>query len=157
MFRRSSGRRRRSPIRCATPAASTSPRCARYLDAYGVHYELVPTLVRGLDYYTRTAWEFVGPAGGSQSTISGGGRYDGLAEALGGPPTPGVGFGAGIERLLLAMEEAGVTAEQPGIDVFFALDEDAPRERVLTWTRAAARARASRPTRTTRGARSRAS
>ena len=76
----------------------------RYLDALGVAYELVPTLVRGLDYYTRTTWEFVGPEGGSQSHVSGGGRYDGLAEALGGPPTPGVGFGAGIERLLLALE-----------------------------------------------------
>jgi histidyl-tRNA synthetase len=104
----------------------------RYLDAYGVHYELVPTLVRGLDYYTRTAWEFVGPEGGSTSTISGGGRYDGLAEELGGPPTPGVGFGAGIERLLLAMEAAGVTAEPPRIDVFFAIDAGAPRERTLS-------------------------
>src|SRR5438046_2741371 len=75
-----------------------------YLDAYGVGYELVPTLVRGLDYYTRTAWEFVGPEEGANSTISGGGRYDYLAEELGGPPTPGVGFGAGIERLLIAIE-----------------------------------------------------
>ena len=79
----------------------------RYLDAVGVRYELVPTLVRGLDYYTRTTWEFVGPDGGSQSTLSGGGRYDGLAEALGGPHTPGVGFGAGIERLVLALDQAG--------------------------------------------------
>ena len=55
-----------------------------YLDAFGVRYELVPTLVRGLDYYTRTTWEFVGPEGGSHSTLSGGGRYDGLAEELGG-------------------------------------------------------------------------
>src|SRR5262249_23499720 len=68
------------------------------LDAYGVQYELVPTLVRGLDYYTRTTWEFVGPHAGSTSTLSGGGRYDGLAEELGGRPTPGVGFGAGLER-----------------------------------------------------------
>ena len=75
------------------------------LDAYGVRYELVPTLVRGLDYYTRTTWEFVGPAGGAQSTLSGGGRYDGLVAEIGGPPTPGVGFGAGIERLVLALEE----------------------------------------------------
>jgi histidyl-tRNA synthetase len=104
-----------------------------YLDAYGVHYELVPTLVRGLDYYTRTAWEFVGPEGGSMSTISGGGRYDGLAEQLGGAPTPGVGFGAGIERLLLAMEAAGVTVDPPRIDAFFVLEEGARRERVLTW------------------------
>ena len=98
-----------------------------------MHYDLVPTLVRGLDYYTRTAWEFIGPDGGSTSTISGGGRYDGLAAALGGPSTPGVGFGAGVERLLLAVEAAGVTAEPPRIDTFFALDAGAPRERVLTW------------------------
>ncbi len=93
----------------------------RYLDAAGVRYELVPTLVRGLDYYTRTTWEFVGPEGGSQSTLSGGGRYDGLAEELGGAHTPGVGFGAGIERLLLALDGT----EEPvdvGIDVFFVLD-----------------------------------
>ena len=104
----------------------------RYLDAYGVAYELAPTLVRGLDYYTRTTWQFEGPEHGAQSTISGGGRYDYLAEEIGGPPTPGVGFGAGIERLLLALEDAGV--ESPGqepIDVFFACDEGAPRERVL--------------------------
>jgi histidyl-tRNA synthetase len=104
-----------------------------YLDAYGVEYELTPTLVRGLDYYTRTAWEFVGPHAGSTSTISGGGRYDGLAEELGGPATPGVGFGAGLERLLLAVEDAGVTAAPPQIEVFFALDDGAPRERVLSW------------------------
>jgi histidyl-tRNA synthetase len=103
-----------------------------YLDAYGVAYELVPTLVRGLDYYTRTTWEFIGPEHGAQSTISAGGRYDYLAEDIGGPSTPGVGFGAGIERLLLALDHAGVEppAEEP-IDVFFALEEDAPRERVL--------------------------
>jgi histidyl-tRNA synthetase len=104
----------------------------RYLDADGVGYELNPTLVRGLDYYTRTTWQFEGPEHGAQSTISGGGRYDYLAEEIGGPPTAGVGFGAGIERLLLALEDAGVEApaQQP-IDVFFACDEGAPRERVL--------------------------
>jgi histidyl-tRNA synthetase len=103
-----------------------------FLDAYGVEYELTPTLVRGLDYYTRTTWQFEGPEHGAQSTISGGGRYDYLAEEIGGPATPGVGFGAGIERLLIALEDAGV--EAPGdepIDVFFACDEGAPRERVL--------------------------
>jgi histidyl-tRNA synthetase len=104
-----------------------------YLDAYGVHYTLVPTLVRGLDYYTRTTWQFEGPWEGAQSTISGGGRYDGLIEEIGGPQTPGVGFGAGVERLLLAVEAAGGTAEPPSIDVFFALEEGAPRERVLSW------------------------
>ena len=102
----------------------------RFLDAFGVRYELVPTLVRGLDYYTRTTWEFVGPEGGSQSTLSGGGRYDGLAEALGGPHTPGVGFGAGIERLLLALE--GTPApEQEGIDLFFVVADGADRAAVL--------------------------
>jgi histidyl-tRNA synthetase len=102
----------------------------RDLDAYGVGYEIVPTLVRGLDYYTRTTWEFRGPEQGAQSTLSGGGRYDGLVEEIGGPPTPGVGFGAGIERLLLALEHAGVTAPPPAIDVFFALADGASRERV---------------------------
>jgi histidyl-tRNA synthetase len=104
----------------------------RHLDALGVSYELVPTLVRGLDYYTRTAWEFVGPEGGAQSVLSGGGRYDGLAEALGGRPTPGVGFGAGIERLLLALEHAGVPVpEEEGIDVFFVCAEGADRAAVV--------------------------
>jgi histidyl-tRNA synthetase len=104
----------------------------RYLDAFGVRYDLVPTLVRGLDYYTRTTWEFVGPEGSSTSTLSGGGRYDGLAEELGGQPTPGVGFGAGIERLLLALDEAGVAVpEQEGIDVFFVVTEGVDRAQVL--------------------------
>jgi histidyl-tRNA synthetase len=103
-----------------------------YLDALGVGYELVPQLVRGLDYYTRTTWEFVGPEHGAQSTISGGGRYDYLAEELGGPATPGVGFGAGIERLLLAVGEAGLPAPpQPAVEVFFVCDEGAPRTSVL--------------------------
>jgi histidyl-tRNA synthetase len=103
------------------------------LDATGVAYTLVPTLVRGLDYYTRTTWEFIGPMDNENSTISGGGRYDGLVEEIGGPPTPGVGFGAGLERLLLAMADAGATAEAPTIDVFFALDEAAPRQEVASW------------------------
>jgi histidyl-tRNA synthetase len=101
------------------------------LDATGVRYELVPTLVRGLDYYTRTTFEFVGPLENQNSTITGGGRYDGLVEQIGGPPTPGIGFGAGIERLLIAMEEEGVEPPSaPGIDVFFALDDGAPRTEV---------------------------
>ncbi len=105
----------------------------RDLDAYGVSYELVPTLVRGLDYYTRTTWEFVGPEKGAQSALSGGGRYDGLVEEIGGPPTPGVGFGAGVERLVLALERAKVTASPPSVDVFFALADGAPHERVVGW------------------------
>jgi len=105
-----------------------------HLDAMGVEYVLVPTLVRGLDYYTRTTFEFIGPLENQNSTITGGGRYDYLIEEIGGPPTPGIGFGAGIERLLIAMEEEGVASvEEPSIDVFFALDEGAPRERVSVW------------------------
>ena len=76
-------------------------RVREYLDAIGVTYTLVPTLVRGLDYYTRTTFEFKDEAIGAKDTICGGGRYDGLIEEIGGPPTPGIGFGAGIERLLL--------------------------------------------------------
>jgi histidyl-tRNA synthetase len=101
------------------------------LDGYEIEYELVPTLVRGLDYYTRTVFEFIGPEHGAQSAICAGGRYDGLIEEIGGPHTPGVGFGAGIERLLIALEDAGVEppAEEP-IDVFFARDEG-PRELIF--------------------------
>ena len=106
------------------------------LDAYGVSYDVDKRLVRGLDYYTRTTWEFVGPEEGAQSTISGGGRYDYLIEEIGGPPTPGVGFGAGIERLHLALGDA--PAEPREIDVFFAVDDPSKRGEVL---RALARAR----------------
>ncbi len=104
------------------------------LDAVGVAYSLVPTLVRGLDYYTRTTFEFVGPLENQNSTITGGGRYDGLIEEIGGPPTPGIGFGAGLERLVIAMEEEGVPEPAaPGIDVFFVLEGAAPRQVVARW------------------------
>ena len=73
----------------------------------GLPYELTPRLVRGLDYYTRTVFEVVPPRVGSQATIGGGGRYDGLAEILGGKPTPGVGFAAGMDRIILNMREQG--------------------------------------------------
>ena len=72
------------------------------LDAAELEYEIDPTLVRGLDYYTRTVFEFESERLGAQAALGGGGRYDGLIEELGGPPTPGVGFAAGIERILLA-------------------------------------------------------
>jgi histidyl-tRNA synthetase len=108
----------------------------RDLDGYAVAYELEPTLVRGLDYYTRTTWEFVGPLEGANSVLSGAGRYDGLIEEIGGPPTPGVGFGAGIERLILAMEEAGAAAEPQGIDVFVVCEDAAVRPLVSQWLKA---------------------
>ena len=125
------------------------------LDALGVPYVLDPTLVRGLDYYTRTTFEFIGPFANANSTICGGGRYDGLVEEVGGPPTPGIGFGAGIERLLLALENEQITFEPD-------------RARRLLRARGGCRpggrcrcsssscvAPASRPTPTTRGGRSR--
>jgi histidyl-tRNA synthetase len=101
------------------------------LENYGVEFTLAPTLVRGLDYYTRTTFEFVDEAIGAQSSIAGGGRYDRLIEEIGGPPTPGIGFGAGIERLLLSMEAEGLVAEQPGLDVFVALLDNDDKPRVL--------------------------
>ena len=100
------------------------------LDAYGVPYTLDPTLVRGLDYYTRTVFEFMGPEEKAQSAICSGGRYDGLIGELGGPATPGIGFGAGIERALLALEGEGVTAEPPAAAIFFVVD-GGDRQRVL--------------------------
>lgn len=103
----------------------------RYLDALDVPYTLEPTLVRGLDYYTRTTFEFVGPEEGAQSTICAGGRYDGLIEELGGPPTPGIGFGAGVERLLQALEHEGITAESRGLDLFFVIELGADRAAAL--------------------------
>jgi histidyl-tRNA synthetase len=96
-----------------------------FLDAVGVRYELQPTLVRGLDYYTRTTFEFKDEAIGAQDSICGGGRYDGLIEAIGGPPTPGIGFGAGIERLLLSLGDPELEPE--AIDVFFVAEEGADR------------------------------
>jgi histidyl-tRNA synthetase len=102
-----------------------------HLENYGVEFELAPTLVRGLDYYTRTAFEFVDEAIGAQSSICGGGRYDGLIEEIGGKATPGIGFGAGIERLLLSLEAAGVQAEPEEIDVFVAVQEQDAKPRAL--------------------------
>jgi histidyl-tRNA synthetase len=87
------------------------------LDAEGQEYEVDSTLVRGLDYYTRTVFEFSSDELGAQNQLGGGGRYDGLIEQLGGPPTPGVGFAAGIERILLAGEPE---AEGSTPDVFVA-------------------------------------
>lgn len=80
----------------------------RLLDEAGVAYQVKPELVRGLDYYTRTAFEIVSEDLGAQNAVGGGGRYDDLIEALGGPPTPAIGFGTGIERILMVMQERGI-------------------------------------------------
>jgi len=83
------------------------------LDAMGIEYTVDPKIVRGLDYYTKTAFEFVSNKIGAQGTVCGGGRYDNLVEEIGGPAVPGVGFGLGIERLLLLMEQSGVEIPEP--------------------------------------------
>ena len=89
------------------------------LNAMGIEYTVDAGIVRGLDYYTKTAFEFVTNSIGAQGTVCGGGRYDNLIEEVGGPSTPGVGFGLGIERLLLTMEANGVIIPEPeGTEVF---------------------------------------
>jgi histidyl-tRNA synthetase len=90
------------------------------LDEASVVYEIDSTLVRGLDYYTRTVFEFTSDALGAQSGVGGGGRYDGLVERLGGKPTPGMGWAAGVERMMLAGEDHA-TAPRP-VDMFVALE-----------------------------------
>ena len=103
-----------------------------YLDAYGVPYVVDPVLVRGLDYYSRTTFEFLGAEENANSSICGGGRYDGLVEQIGGPPTPGIGFGAGLERLLLAVESEGRAWAEPRLDAFVVVDGgDRVRAQVL--------------------------
>jgi len=95
------------------------------LDAAGIAYEVDTTLVRGLDYYTRTVFEFTSDALGAQSGVGGGGRYDGLVEQLGGPPTPGCGWAAGVERMLLSSQQAAVAP--PPVDLYVAAAEPAQR------------------------------
>ena len=93
----------------------------RALDAMQISYVIDPTIVRGLDYYTGAVFEFIAEGIGAQSTVCGGGRYDGLVESLGGPKLSGIGFGMGITRLILAMKELGVAdVEIPTPDLYVA-------------------------------------
>jgi histidyl-tRNA synthetase len=89
-----------------------------HLKALDIPYELDPYLVRGLDYYTHTAFEIVSPELGSQSTVCGGGRYDGLVEELGGPPTPAVGWAIGMERLVLLLQKKQLEGVARPLDVY---------------------------------------
>ena len=108
-----------------------------HLDTLGINYVLDPALVRGLDYYTRTTFEFF-PLGvaGQQSALGGGGRYDGLVELLGGRPTPGIGFGVGLDRVLLALAAEGITgpAEAGPVAVVVGADPAATSERLRVAT-----------------------
>lgn len=99
----------------------------RYLDAWSVPYEMDPAIVRGLDYYRRTAFEAHYRGIGAQSALGGGGRYDGLIESLGGPPLPGVGWALGIERVFDALAQEGVVPDpmEPPALFLVPLDEDA--------------------------------
>jgi histidyl-tRNA synthetase len=97
------------------------------LDGLGVAYEIDPRIVRGLDYYARTVWEFEPAGAGGQSTVGAGGRYDGLIELLGGPPTPGTGMATGIERIMLNLEGIGGEAEPAPTAIYLApLGENLP-------------------------------
>ena len=97
----------------------------KYLDAMGIEYTVNPTIVRGLDYYTRTVFEFVTGSIGAQSTVCGGGRYDGLVEQLGGPQVPACGFAVGLERFMMLLEARGIElpAENP-VDLYIASMND---------------------------------
>ena len=91
----------------------------KYLTAMGIDFAINPKIVRGLDYYTKTVFEFISTDIGSQGTVCGGGRYDGLIEELGGKPTPALGFGMGLERLILTMENQGAEfADEESCDIY---------------------------------------
>ncbi|WJV50018.1 histidine--tRNA ligase [Streptomyces flavofungini] len=101
------------------------------LTAAGIAYEDDPKLVRGLDYYTRTTFEFVHDGLGSQSAVGGGGRYDGLSEMIGGPALPSVGWALGVDRTVLALEAEGVTLDLPAATSVFAVPLGEEARRVL--------------------------
>jgi histidyl-tRNA synthetase len=103
----------------------------RYLEALGITYTVNPRIVRGLDYYTRTVFEFVSSALGAQSTVCGGGRYDGLVAELGGPPTPGVGFGLGLERFLMVVDAVAGDHAPPRRGIQAIALGDAARDRLM--------------------------
>ncbi len=107
----------------------------QYLDAAGVQYTVNPTIVRGLDYYTRTVFEFIAENIGAQATVCGGGRYDGLMQELGGPSIPSLGFAMGLERLLMVLEEQGAEIPEPQpCEVYIAPMGDAAKRKAFELT-----------------------
>ena len=108
----------------------------KYLTNFGIEYVIDPKIVRGLDYYTKTVFEFITTEIGAQGTVCGGGRYDGLIEQLGGQHTPALGFGMGIERLLLLMDKQGCDYLVPKkCDIYFATMGDAALEKAMQLTK----------------------
>ena len=104
----------------------------KYLSNFGIEYTVDPKIVRGLDYYTKTVFEFVTTEIGAQGTVCGGGRYDGLIEQLGGQHTPALGFGMGLERLLLLMEKQNCDYLSPKkCDIYFAVMGEAALEKAM--------------------------
>ena len=101
------------------------------LDAAGIKYEVTPTLVRGLDYYSRTVYELTSSDLGSQDALCGGGRYDGLVKQLGGPDTPAVGFAAGVERLVIVLQKMRGAAERPAIDCYIAVQAENAKKTLI--------------------------
>jgi histidyl-tRNA synthetase len=102
-----------------------------FLDAYGIEYELVPTLVRGLDYYTRTVFEFVNEElDAAQASICAGGRYDYLIEEIGGAPTPGIGWAAGVERMTMS---SSAEPDPRAADIFVVFADASRRLEILPW------------------------
>ncbi len=151
------GRLERNPMRildCKSPVCSkiadNAPKVIDYLceecsthfekvkallDKAGVEYIVNPTIVRGLDYYTKTVFEFVSTDIGAQATVCGGGRYDGLIEELGGQHMPSLGFALGIERLLMLMDAQGIEIEKPNTcDIYFASMGDAAQAKAFELT-----------------------
>jgi len=107
----------------------------KYLDNMGISYTIDPKIVRGLDYYTKTVFEFITTEIGAQGTVCGGGRYDGLIEQLGGQRTPALGFGMGLERLLLVMDKQNCSYLEPKkCDIYFATMGDAALEKAMELT-----------------------
>lgn len=105
----------------------------KYLDVAGVEYSVNPTIVRGLDYYTKTVFEFVTDFIGAQGTVCGGGRYDGLIEELGGKHLPSLGFAMGIERLLMLMDKQGIEIPKPSsCDLYVATMGDKAKEKAFS-------------------------
>jgi histidyl-tRNA synthetase len=104
----------------------------KYLKAAGFDYTIDPMIVRGLDYYTKTVFEIISGSIGAQGTVCGGGRYDGLVEECGGPQVPGVGFGLGLERLVMVLENQGTQIPRPNTcDVFFTTIGDGTKEKAF--------------------------